>query len=123
MDTQMEQLRVRIDYWVYDDGWRSCDQIGPLSVIDQIREKLSSNRRDRIFNDDKTKEYFSYLEGWFCWAYPSSNHEFDDWMSNFCPTAEYDFRFNGGNPMYTVRITDEQEAAMFILKWIDKKAA
>mgnify|MGYP000641473636 CR=1 FL=1 len=56
--------------------------------------------------------------GWHCWAFPSNDREFTGWMEQHCPGAEFAWRFNGGNPMYTVRITDAEEATAFQLKWM-----
>jgi hypothetical protein len=35
-----------------------------------------------------------------------------------CPTADVIHRFNSGDPMFTVHITDDQEATLFILRWL-----
>ena len=56
--------------------------------------------------------------GWTCWAYPEDNNEFEDWMAKNCPTADCTFRFNSGNPMWTVNITEEKEAMIFQLRWM-----
>lgn len=56
--------------------------------------------------------------GWYCWAYPSNNQEFEDWMAKNCPTTDITHRFNSGNPMYTVYIKEETEAIIFHLKWL-----
>lgn len=55
--------------------------------------------------------------GWYCWVYPADDHEFEQWMAVHCPTAECTHRFNSGNPMYTVTITDEAECMLFKLKF------
>lgn len=57
------------------------------------------------------------LPGWSCWAYPDDNREFEKWMKTNCPTANCIHRFNSGNPMYTVYITNEEEATSFKLQW------
>ncbi len=56
--------------------------------------------------------------GWYCWVYPSDDHEFEIWMARHCPTADYTHRFNNGNPMWTVYIKDDNEATLFSLKWM-----
>ncbi len=56
-------------------------------------------------------------KGWHCWVYPEDDREFEKWMNTYCPTAECTHRFNSGDPMYTVYITDSQEATMFGLRW------
>ena len=55
--------------------------------------------------------------GWTCWVYPKDDSEFEKWMTRMCPTAEICHRFNSGDPMWTVLITDEKEATMFTLMW------
>jgi hypothetical protein len=56
--------------------------------------------------------------GWYCWVYPEDNHQFEAWMKKNCPTADCTRRFNGGDPMVTVYISDEKEATIFQLKWL-----
>jgi len=55
--------------------------------------------------------------GWYCWMYPGNDEEFRTWMAQCCPTAEVIHRFNSGDPMWTVYISDENEAMLFKLKW------
>jgi hypothetical protein len=56
--------------------------------------------------------------GWYCWVYTNDNDEFEEWMSRMCPTADYTRRFNSGNPMTTVYISDDKEATLFQLRWM-----
>jgi len=56
-------------------------------------------------------------QGWYCWAYPTDNQEFEKWIAQNCPSADIVHRFNSGDPMYTVYIKDEKEAILFELKW------
>ena len=56
--------------------------------------------------------------GWYCWVYPKDGVDFDDWMKKNCPTADVTFRFNSGDPMYTVYIKDDEEATLFGLRWM-----
>lgn len=56
--------------------------------------------------------------GWTCWVYPNDDREFEKWMDANCPTADYAHRFNGGDPMYTVNISDDKEALIFQLRWM-----
>jgi hypothetical protein len=56
--------------------------------------------------------------GWYCWVYPKDNCDFDDWMTKNCPSADVTFRFNSGDPMYTVYIKDDNEATLFGLRWM-----
>lgn len=55
---------------------------------------------------------------WTCWVYPENDRDFESWMKMNCPTAEYTHRFNSGDPMYTVNITNDGEAALFTLRWL-----
>jgi hypothetical protein len=56
--------------------------------------------------------------GWYCWVYPEDDHKFEEWMGRMCPTADVTHRFNSGDPMYTVFISDENEATTFQLAWM-----
>ena len=60
--------------------------------------------------------HFTEPDRWYCWVYVY-NFNFARWMERYCPTASYEFRFNSGDPMFTVRIFDEKEALLFQLKW------
>jgi hypothetical protein len=55
--------------------------------------------------------------GWYCWVYPKDDNEFEEWITRVCPSADICHRFNSGDPMWTVHITDEKEATMFTLMW------
>jgi len=55
--------------------------------------------------------------GWTCWVYPENNSEFETWMEENCPTADVTYRFNSGDPMYTVNITSDEECMIFKLRW------
>jgi hypothetical protein len=55
--------------------------------------------------------------GWYCWVYPKDNFEFKSWMEKNCPTADCTHKFNSGDPMFTVYISDEKEATLFQLRW------
>ncbi len=56
--------------------------------------------------------------GWSCWVYPEDDNEFEQWMIKNCPTADWTHRFNSGNPMYTVNISNDNEAMLFQLRWM-----
>jgi hypothetical protein len=56
--------------------------------------------------------------GWYCWVYPSDDHDFIEWMKTNCPTADHTFRFNSGDPMHTVYISSDVEATLFSLKYV-----
>lgn len=90
-------MTVRVEHWRREDGWR----ILPWA----LRKDESC---EMVFNKEEV--------GWYCWVY--SDFNFDDWMSeNMTGEYECDFRFNGGDPMYTVKITSDIDAALFKLKW------
>lgn len=57
--------------------------------------------------------------GWHCWVYPENNQEFETWMCTHCPGADVSHRFNSGDPMYTVYISDDRECMLFKLKYND----
>lgn len=56
--------------------------------------------------------------GWYCSVYPENDDQFLRWMILNCPTAYVIHRFNSGDPMWTVHITEEAEAALFVLRWL-----
>jgi hypothetical protein len=56
--------------------------------------------------------------GWYCWVYPKDGCDFDAWMTKNCPSADVTFRFNSGDPMYTVYIKEDEEAILFGLRWM-----
>jgi hypothetical protein len=56
--------------------------------------------------------------GWYCWVYPEDDNEFEEWMSRMCPTADCTRRFNSGDPMTTVYISEDSEATAFQLRWM-----
>jgi hypothetical protein len=56
--------------------------------------------------------------GWTCLVYPEDDRKFEEWMTRMCPTAEVTPRFNSGDPMWTVNITDDKEATVFQLRWL-----
>jgi len=56
--------------------------------------------------------------GWYCWVYAADSMEFQEWMIRMCPTADCTHRFNSGDPMTTVYISDDAEATLFQLKWM-----
>ena len=56
--------------------------------------------------------------GWYCWVYLNDDREFEEWMSRMCPTADCTRRFNSGDPMTTVYISEDSEATAFQLRWM-----
>ncbi len=86
--------------------------------------KLSLSVHHWRFEDGKTVpnpgsrwEMEPAPRGWYCWVYVNDNDKFEKWMSENCPTAESQHRFNGGDPMYTVQIYSDEEAEKFQQKW------
>lgn len=93
----MEQ-RVLVQHWRYEDGWQ---------YIPQVLRKPGASE----------KEYREELVGWHCWVYCNDHEVFLAWMEEHCPTADCTPRFNSGDPMITVHITNKEEAAYFMLNF------
>jgi hypothetical protein len=85
-------MNARIHHWRYEDG------VTPINPGNQFGEMVPPR-------------------GWYCWAYPDNDREFEQWMTENCPTADCTHRFNSGDPMYTVYISDESECLIFKLRW------
>jgi hypothetical protein len=90
---------MKILYWKYDDGRQymlPIDLSKPKDIID----------KDNI--------------GWYCWVFTDSNEHqyFLDWLQLHIRKG-YDahYRFNGGDPMTTLRIIDNDEALKFKEYW------
>ncbi len=75
--------------------------------------------KDRSISEGRGQHYRldTVPRGWYCWAYPADNHDFEEQMKRMCPTADCTFRFNSGDPMYTVYIKDDAEATAFQLMY------
>lgn len=98
-------MKVSVHHWRYENGW--CD-------IPAILQK----------NNEPVKEFRPDLIGWHCWVYPYSDDmmskdfdQFEQWLKENCPSADYSRRYNSGDPMVTVFITSKEEAALFRLTW------
>jgi len=91
---------VSIHHWRYCDGWSDVPY---------------------VFLLDKTmpgeREFREELIGWSCWVYCNNHNQFMDWMAEHCPTADCTPRFNSGDPMVTIHITNKDEAAYFKLNF------
>lgn len=85
-------MKVKIANWRFEDG-KTCPNPSSQWPMDPLSR------------------------GWYCWAYPEDDREFEEWMAENCPTAECTHRFNSGNPMYTVNIKEDKEATIFQLRW------
>ena len=81
-----------VHYWKYHNG---IDPINPGSQWPMIPHR-----------------------GWTCWVYPKDDKKFLQWMAANCPNAECTWRFNSGDPMYTVSIKESSEATLFMLTWM-----
>ena len=94
------EKKTVVHYWRYENGWRYLP---------------SFLRR----NPDEEREYSEDLKGWHCWVYPADDTEFEEWMTqNMKDECEFTYRFNSGNPMYTVIIKSDEDATLFKLKWM-----
>ena len=89
---------TRINHWRYDDGWHP--------TIQALRAP-----------GDPDQEFAQEIVGWHCWVYVFDHSAFIRWMETTCPTADCIHRFNSGDPMITVHITDATEAMIFALKF------
>lgn len=92
-------MKVSVRHWRYETG-------GPESVSGHLLKLYPAGFRE------------GPKQGWYCWVYPDNDREFEVWMKMHCPTAICTHRFNSGDPMYTVHISDEQEATIFKLQWV-----
>ena len=87
------ELTVSVRHWRFEDG-------------------VTAPNHDSIWKMEPAPR------GWYCWAYPNDNRAFESWMDRTCPTAEYQHRFNSGDPMYTVQIWSDKESTLFQLAWV-----
>ena len=55
--------------------------------------------------------------GYSCCVKTYEHDVFQKWMEKNCPKTEVIYKFNSGDPIYTVYIPDEVEALLFKLKW------
>ena len=88
-------IRASVRHWRFEDG-NTCPNPG----LAQGRGRLDPPPR-----------------GWYCWVYTKDDTAFEDWMGRMCPTADITHRFNSGNPMWTVYISDPTEATIFRLMY------
>lgn len=89
----VQAVKTTIHHWRFEDG-KTCPNPGSKWEMDPPPR------------------------GWYCWAYPSDNREFEQWMATNCPTTDITHRFNSGDPMYTVYIKEDKEATIFQLRWM-----
>jgi hypothetical protein len=88
--------KIQVHHWHYNDG---IVLVPPLL---------------RLANQ-KESEFCAELVGWHCCVYTNDYDGFFLWMEKHCPRAECISRFNSGDPMITVHISDQEEAAYFKL--------
>jgi hypothetical protein len=92
---------MKIRNWRYDDGWHDIPHV--------LRAK----------HGGKEVEFIEEIVGWHCWAYPDDNGDFAKWMEqNMKGNYDCDFRFNSGDPMFTITIKDPEDATLFKLTWL-----
>lgn len=96
MGLLMSDLKVSVNYWEYSDG--GVEYIGKSGTYPTGWR----SKRDK---------------GFYCWAVPTNNTEFIDWMNENCPGANVAWRFNSGTPIFTIYLPDEADAMMFYLRW------
>lgn len=94
-------MKVSVHHWRFADGVPV--KIEVLSRVDRIMHPTGFRTEPR---------------GWSGWAYVNDDREFEQWMKVNCPTADCTHRFNSGNPMYTIFISNDAEATVFTLKWL-----
>lgn len=96
-------MRPYVNHWRYEDGWQEIPLV--------LKDKNGVVTNDRIFNEE--------IVGWHCWVYPANEVDFENWMDeNMTDCYDCTFRFNSGNPMFTVHITDDEDATLFKLTWM-----
>ena len=89
-----------VNHWRYDNGWQD---------IPIILRKING----------PTRKFSKGIRGWHCWVYPHDDSSFESWMKkNMKGKFDCTFRFNSGNPMYTVFIKDDEDATLFKLTWM-----
>jgi hypothetical protein len=90
---------IEVRNWKYDDGW--------YDILKMLQK------------DGIEREFLKECVGWHCWVYTDNDREFCNWMhENMQGKYEAIQRFNSGDPMVTVRITDSADAAVFKLKFM-----
>lgn len=96
-------MKPFVNNWRYENGWQD------IPVI--LQDKNGPITNTKFFNEE--------IVGWHCWVYPSNDVDFEGWMKQNMK-GDYDctFRFNSGNPMFTVLITDDEDATLFKLTWM-----
>ena len=95
--------KTSVFHWRYEDGW---EHVSPM-----FTDNTNYTRPAREFREE--------IVGWHCWVYPIDDREFEDWMTeNMKGKYDCTYRFNSGNPMWTVIIKEDQDATLFRLRWM-----
>ena len=89
------RIKTLVHHWRFEDGKQRTESFGA-----GVYRTLDAPPR-----------------GWYCWVYPADDSDFEVWMGKHCPNADVTFRFNSGDPMYTVYIKEDAEATLFQLRW------
>jgi hypothetical protein len=94
-------MQVNVRHWRYEDGW--CD----IPIV----------LRDKNAIQTQTREFREEIVGWHCRAY--ADNDFENWMEqNMKGKYDCTFRFNSGDPMYTIHICNNEDAILFKLIWM-----
>ena len=96
-------LDVRVKHWNHTKPQSGTDPTAGNSVVPGYLQHIQS---------------VPVVEEWTCWVYTNDKESFLKWFEKNCPTGSCIFRFNSGNPMFTVLISDMAEATLFKLMWI-----
>lgn len=93
-------MKVSVRHWRYEDGWRDIPTI--------LRKPGGPERK-----------FDANLIGWFCWVYTDAPGEFENWIEdNLQGNHDIAYRFNSGDPMFTLSICDDHDASLFKLTWV-----
>ena len=94
---------MQVRHWNYNDGNSWIPEILRINIADDT-------------------EFEQELVGWHCWVVTKNipdDVKFVAWMKdNMNGSYECDWRFNGGDPIYTVHIRSSEDATLFKLRWM-----
>ena len=95
-------MSIAVSGWRYEDGWRTL----PVA----------------LGGDGHKKEFDAIIVGWFCQVRitdPETEKNFGKWLKkNMIGPYDLTFRFNSGNPYYSVWIKKDEDATLFKLTWL-----
>lgn len=96
-------MKTVVHHWRYHDGMEKL----PLEL-----QTPNGPTTNTVFFSEE-------LKGWHCWVYPSTDSDIDAWLKeNMIGKYDCTFRFNSGDPMYTIHIKEDQDATLFKLTWM-----